>query len=106
MKRAIEMLSKGALCAGVLALSLVSTPARAQVVVEIGPPAEYIATTEPVYFEGRPAYWYGDRWYYRDGGSWRHYRDEPAHLRNYRRQHVPVRQYYGRAHGGGVRVRR
>jgi hypothetical protein len=36
------------------------------------PPDAYIATTEPVYFEGHAAYWYGGRWFYRDGARWGH----------------------------------
>ena len=105
MTRAIVKYSKGVLCAGAIALSLSAAPARAQVVVEISPPAEFIATASPVYYEGHAAYWYGNRWYYRDGRAWRFYRDEPAHLRENRGRHEPVRQFYGRAHGGGYRHR-
>ena len=49
-----------------------------QVVFE--PPAAYIATSEPVYFEGRPHYWYNNQWYYRDHGRWSYYRSEPRFL--------------------------
>ncbi len=48
------------------------------------PPDAYIATATPIYYEGRPAYWYGDRWYYRDGGRWNHYDREPAMLQQRR----------------------
>jgi hypothetical protein len=48
------------------------------------PSAAYVATASPVYYEGRPAYWYGNRWYYRDGGGWGHYRSEPRYLNQYR----------------------
>jgi hypothetical protein len=58
------------------------------------PPDEYIATTEPVYFEGRPSYWYGDRWYYRQGGRWSHYDREPPGLYQRRMQGPPVRHTY------------
>jgi hypothetical protein len=58
------------------------------------PPAAYIATTEPYYLEGRPVYWYHDRWYYRDGGGWRHYQREPAELRARRLQGPVVRRDY------------
>ena len=45
------------------------------------PPDAYIATTEPVYYEGNAAYWYGGFWYYRDGsGRWNHYGTEPPGL--------------------------
>lgn len=65
------------------------------------PPDAYIATTEPVYFEGHAAYWYGGRWYYRDGGRWNHYDREPAGLREHRGQGPPGRRNYepGRSTG-------
>jgi hypothetical protein len=53
------------------------------------PPPEYIATTEPVYYEGHAAYWYNNHWYWRDaGGNWGHYDQEPAFLAD-RRMHSP-----------------
>ena len=58
------------------------------------PPDGYIATTEPVYFEGRPSYWYGNRWYYREGGRWNHYEREPHGLYQRRMQAPPVRRTY------------
>jgi hypothetical protein len=59
------------------------------------PSDAYIATTEPVYFEGRPAYWYGGHWYYRDGGRWRYYAREPHGLYERRaRGPVVVRHTY------------
>ena len=63
-----------------------STEARAQIVVTIAPPAAYIATAQPEYFEGRPVYWYNNNWYYRDHGRWSYYRREPVYLRD-RRAH-------------------
>jgi hypothetical protein len=62
------------------------------------PPASYIATATPVYYEGYPSYWYGGRWYRREGASWRAYHDEPGYLRDSRTHAaVPVvRQSYGR----------
>jgi hypothetical protein len=76
---------------GVLALA---TPraARAQVEVVIEPPAAYIATVEPEYFEGRPVYFYNNYWYYRERGHWRYYRAEPRYLRE-RRAHWEERRY-------------
>jgi hypothetical protein len=53
------------------------------------PPDAYIATTAPVYFEGRPMYWYGNRWSYREGGRWNHYDREPAGLYQRRMQGPP-----------------
>jgi hypothetical protein len=48
------------------------------------PPATYVSTAEPVYYEGRPVYWYHDHWYYRDARGWRHYGNEPASLHEHR----------------------
>src|SRR5580700_6244407 len=60
MNRNIATLSKGFVivsAVGALAsVFLMGAPADAQYVA---PPAEYIATTEPVYYEGHAAYWYG-----------------------------------------------
>ena len=64
------------------------------------PPDAYIAATEPVYFEGHAAYWYGNRWYYRDGGRWGHYDREPAFLYQRRLQGVPRQRVYEPNRGG------
>ena len=68
------------------------------------PPDAYIATTEPVYFDGHASYWYGNRWYYRDGGGWNHYDREPAGLYQRRMGGPIVRRSYepyrGHAAGG------
>ncbi len=66
------------------------------------PPDGYVATTEPVYFEGRASYWYGNRWYYRDGGRWGHYDREPAGLYQRRSQGAFVRRSYEPARGRAV----
>jgi hypothetical protein len=103
MNTPINTMLKGALCAAAIAAGLAAA-ARAQIQVTIGfPPAEFIATTAPVVFEGHAAYWFGGRWYYRDGNVWRYYRDEPAGLRDRRMRHEPERHFYGRGHGGGFR---
>jgi hypothetical protein len=70
------------------------------------PPDTFIATTDPVYFEGHAAYWYGNRWFYRDGGRWNHYDREPAGLAQRRGQGSPARYSYGSSgratvHSGG-----
>ena len=78
------------------------------------PPDAYIATTEPVYYEGHAAYWYGGFWYYRDGGRWGHYDREPAGLYSHRMQGGIGRRNYepsrgrgsGRSGGGGRGGRR
>jgi hypothetical protein len=73
------------------------------------PPPEYIATAEPVYYEGRPAYWYNNRWYYRNGGAWGYYHGEPGYLRDWRgRPGWGGRYHYGGGYGyrGGWHGRR
>ncbi|HUJ63856.1 MAG TPA: hypothetical protein VLX92_35390 [Kofleriaceae bacterium] len=68
-----------ATCAGIAN----SGDAEAQVGVEVvvAPPAAYIATVTPEYYEGRPVYFYNDHWYYRDRwGHWGYYRSEPMYL--------------------------
>ena len=70
------------------------------------PPPAYVATATPVYYEGYPTYWYGGRWYRRQGAGWHHYREEPPHLREYRVRGMPPQHFYGRGHvGGGHRHR-
>ena len=85
------------LVGGALLVScLAGSPVRAGIEVEIFPPPAYIATFAPVYFEGRPAYWYHNRWYYRDGRAWRFYHDEPRYLHDWRDHHEFERHYYER----------
>ena len=105
MKVTLVNVLKSVLCVGVTASCLVAAaPAQAQ---EGYPPETYIATSEPAYFEGRPVYYYGGYWYYRDGHAWRHYASEPYYLRDYRGAHAHFGSayYYGRSHGGGYRHR-
>ena len=79
--------------AAVAATLLAGGPANAQ---WAPPPAEVIATMEPVYFEGHAAYWYGSHWYYRDAhGGWGHYDSEPRELREHRDHSPPVRRSWG-----------
>jgi hypothetical protein len=103
MNNNLKSTLKIALCAGALAAG--ASAARAQIEVTVGfPDAGFIATTEPVVFEGHAAYWFGGRWYYRDGRSWRYYREEPGFLRDRRMRRAPERHFYGRAHAGGFRA--
>jgi hypothetical protein len=90
MNRMIATLSKTFVivpAVGALAtVLLVGAPASAQ---WDPPPPEYIASTEPVYYEGHAAYWYNNHWFYRDDhGGWNHYEQEPPNLRD-RRAHFP-----------------
>jgi hypothetical protein len=65
----------------VAAVGLASThDAGAQVVVVVRPPHAYVASYEPVYYNGYAHYWYGNRWYYRDHATWRWYDREPLYL--------------------------
>ena len=92
MNRSLVMIWAGV----VVASCLSAAPARAGVRIEIFPPAAFIATSRPVYFQGHATYWYEHRWHYRDGRRWRTYEAEPRHLREYRNHHEPERYYYGR----------
>jgi len=87
--------SRMTLMMGVLVAScLASTPVRAGIEIEFFPPPVFIATARPVYFEGHAAYWYRNRWHYREGREWRTYREEPRYLREYRTRREPERHFY------------
>jgi hypothetical protein len=107
MKRNTSRLSKVFATISVLgvmgAVSFSSGHASAQEVVY--PPPEYIATAEPVYYEGRPAYWWNNRWYYRNGPGWYYYHNEPAYLYGWRGRPGwgGGRYYYGHGWRGGWR---
>jgi hypothetical protein len=63
------------------------------------PDDSFVATADPVYFDGQANYYYGDRWYYRgSGGRWSSYGSEPSYLRAYRGAHPTVVR--GGARGG------
>jgi uncharacterized membrane protein YgcG len=74
--------------------------AQAEVVVSF-PSAAFLATVEPVYYEGHAAYWYMNRWRYRDGQGWHSYGAEPPYLMNRRFHSAPGRWYYGGRGGRG-----
>ena len=99
----MSILKPALLLAIPFALALGTTrEASAQVVeVVVEPPAAYIATAAPEYYEGRPVYWYNNYWYYRDHGRWSYYRAEPGWLRE-RRSHW-VDRHYGYERAGYVR---
>lgn len=75
-------LQAAALSVTVLGAAAASTGCSTEVVAEPAfyPPPSFVATTAPVYFEGRPAYWYNGRWYFRSAGGWAYYRSEPDYL--------------------------
>lgn len=73
-----------------------------------GDPAYYpsdgfVATEDPVYYDGQATYFYGGRWYYRNGGGWSAYRSEPAYLRQYRAAHPGVARGARSVGHGGAR---
>jgi hypothetical protein len=49
-----------------------------------GPPPAYIASYEPIYYNGFAHYLYRDHWYYRDHAAWRGYDREPGFLHDRR----------------------
>jgi hypothetical protein len=99
MTRKIEKLMHGFFAASAIAACLLSAPSNAQVVIY--PPSAFIATTSPVYYEGHASYWYGNRWWYRDGRSWRGYEREPAYLHDYRGTRGVDRHHYERGNERG-----
>ena len=45
------------------------------------PPAAYVASYRPVYYNGYAHYYYQNHWFYRDGGgAWRWYDRDPDFL--------------------------
>jgi len=69
------------------------------------PPVGYAETTgapvdieayPSVVYGGQPAYFYGDHWWYRDGGRWTYYHNEPAEL--HRQRDVVMRAPRARVH--------
>jgi hypothetical protein len=73
-------------------------PASAQEVT-IYPDAAYIATADPVYYNGIPHYWFRDRWYYREGARWAWYHEgEPRYLHDYRFRVWPGGVYHPHYH--------
>ena len=100
---------KASLFAGLFALLFLAPQAQAQVDIEVAPPDACVATFAPVYYNGYASYWCGDNWYYRNGGGWGIYRNEPAflagHRGGFRGGWAPGRQFYGRGRpGGGARA--
>jgi hypothetical protein len=106
MNKTLVKMLKGALLLGAISAALAAAPAQAQIEIRIGPPAWYIATSRPVYYEGHAAYWYGNRWQYREGNRWHTYRDEPRYLRDRRGgDRSRERHDYGRENRGGYNRR-
>jgi hypothetical protein len=100
MNRVISALCKGfAVVPAVGALALVSLIGSTAEAQWAPPPPEFIATAEPIYYEGHAAYWYGNHWSYRDEhGGWGHYDHEPPFLADRRAHWTPVRRSWERGH--------
>jgi hypothetical protein len=95
------MISSARFLGGILAVAAVALPGC--YATEDPAPVGYVETTAApvdietypsVVYEGQPVYFYGDRWWHRDGRGWTYYRDEPGELR--RQRSVVVRAPRGR----------
>jgi hypothetical protein len=61
------------------------------------PSAGFVATAQPVFYEGHATYWYNGHWVYRDGGGrWGYYRSEPGYLSQRRAGPAYQRRTYER----------
>jgi hypothetical protein len=94
MSRSTFVVALGALG---LATAL-SADAGAQVVVPVPfppPPPSFVATVQPVYYEGHASYWYGGHWHWRDTHGWHAYDREPGYLHDHRaHEHWAPRPHY------------
>jgi hypothetical protein len=85
MTRSISSLFALVACAVVPMLAVASYSGEAQAQrVWVGPPAAYVASYTPYYYNGYAHYYYGNQWYYRDHGAWRGYDHEPGALHDQR----------------------
>jgi hypothetical protein len=83
MRRTVRAILTSAVLLSLPLLSY-SPDASAQMEVRIGPPTAYIASYEPVYYNGFAHYLYRDHWYYRDRVGWHYWDHEPGFLHGYR----------------------
>ncbi len=83
MKRSIALFF-AAVAMPLAAIAAHSTDANA----DAWPPTTFIASYEPVYYNGFAHYLWHDHWYYRDHGAWRGYATEPGFLRDHRGEWV------------------
>ncbi len=89
-------LKAAALSVMVLGTSAAGCGAEIAVEPAFYPPPSFIATTAPVYYEGRPAFWYNERWYFRTPTGWAYYRAEPKYLYEQRTIYGPPAHAYVR----------
>ena len=73
-------------CAALPCLAIAGSThdANAQAVVTVYPPSSYVASYEPIYYNGAAHYWWRDHWYWRDHGAWHSWEREPDYLRDHR----------------------
>jgi hypothetical protein len=100
MNRPLVSFSKVFASLGVVAgICLSGAPKASAQEVVVYPDNAYIATAEPVYYNGSAHYWYRDRWYYRNGRNWAWYRGgEPGYLHDYRYRVWPGGVYHAGYH--------
>jgi hypothetical protein len=85
MNRTIKSLVFATALPLVGAFAICASPKTAEAQYYAPPPPGYVASYEPVYYNGYAHYYYGNRWYYRDhGGAWQYYNHEPAYFGGYR----------------------
>jgi hypothetical protein len=90
----LRTILKAATAAGSLAFACAfSTDAHAQPLPP-EPPAVYITTASPSYYEGHAVYYYNSRWGWRDPHGWHWYEHEPAVLHEHRVHAPPARYHY------------
>ena len=82
MRRSIPSLTALAICVAVPFTVIVAHSSTAE--AQDGPPVTYVASYEPVYYNGFAHYFYHNRWWYRDHGAWRGYDREPVFLHDRR----------------------
>jgi hypothetical protein len=82
---------------GAVVVAVAPGQAAAQDIAPPPPPDAYIATVQPEYYNGRPAYLYNGNWYFRDAHGWNYFHTEPAYLRDRRsHQNEHARYHYHR----------
>jgi hypothetical protein len=82
MRRSIPSLTALAVCVAVPFTVIVAHSSNAE--ADDWPTGTYVASYEPVYYNGFAHYFYHNHWYYRDHGAWRGYDHEPGFLHDRR----------------------
>ncbi len=69
LTKTAPLVAASIVAAATLSLSFAGV-AAAEVTVDF-PSAEFLTTVQPVYYENHAVYWWHNRWFWRDGSSWR-----------------------------------